>query len=116
MSFPSELALKGLWLIGSENRWDNWQWDRKRVVSHEGVDVRAVQYVPHSGEPDTWGEYPEGYQGVHSLIFEVTGPGDTRVLLRKDGSVSSYGRESWDGPIYEVVAVEKTVTGYEKLA
>lgn len=116
MAFPSDLALKGLFLLSSENRWEDWLWNKGRRLSKDGIDVKLVHYVAHDGQPDTWGEYPEGYEGKHSLVFEVTGPSDTHTLIRKDGSVSSYGRESWDGPIYEVVAVQKTVTGYEKLA
>ena len=118
MPFPSDLTLKAIYLLDTQGRgsWDEWTWNKGRVLSQDGVDVRLVEYVPDDTQPDAWGEYPEGYAGTHSVVLEVTGPGDERVLLRKDGSVSSYGTKSWDGPLYEVRAVEKTVMAYEKVS
>jgi hypothetical protein len=116
MAFPSDLALKGLYLLADNTDWQEWVWNKKKTISHGGVDVKLAAYVPDKRSPDEWGEYDEGSVGVHSLVFEVRGPDDTRVFVRKDGSVSSYGRESWDGPLYEVRPVEKTITAYEKVS
>lgn len=114
MAFPSDLALKGIYLLSEVRDFDSVRY-RQSKFSRDGVDVKFVEYIPDTRVPDSWGEFDQGSIGTHSLIFEVTGNNDEKVFIRKDGAVSSYGTESWDGPLYEVKPIQKTVFAYEKV-
>ena len=112
MAFPSDLALKGIYLLGQSD-FETIRY--RKGISHDGIDVKVIEYIPDDRVPLWDNEFEQGSIGTQSLIFEVTGDNDQKVYLRKDGAVSSYGRESWDGPLYEVRAVQRTVNVYEKV-
>lgn len=86
-------------------------WDDVSYHTNERVDVSglgSVRVIDNEGG--------EG-QGDHAhLVFEVTsGDGEVR-LFKLDGYYSSHCGTEWDGDLYEVEPVQRTITVYEKKA
>ncbi len=71
-----------------------------------GLSLRGETVVPKVVEADTGGE---GHGESCHYVFQV---GDQ--LFRKDGYYASHYGTDWDGSLYEVQAVERTATLYEK--
>ncbi len=69
----------------------------------EGTAVGDVEVV----------EVDEGGEGHGEDIHVVLRVVDTGQLFRKNGSYYSHYGETWDGRLYPVTAVERTVVFYE---
>lgn len=118
MDKPSDLALLAVYQLAGFTDWEGFRstYMRKPTLpSANGIDIKFVEYIGDDRDPDTYGDYSNGSVGTHSLIFEVTGNDDVKTFIRKDGRVDSYGDASWEGPIYEVKIVTKSVNAYERI-
>lgn len=84
---------------------------RESVYFWTSVGVGSTRDVDGVGEikvVDGNDSYQDDYSGRRFLILEIDGR-----LFRKDGMYYSHDGTYWDGPLYEVRRVTKTITDYE---
>lgn len=88
------------------------------VVNLDGFRITLVEQhnaAEATWKTENWRYYDEGNQGwtgISHLIFKVEKAGETR-FYKKEGTCSSYGRDSWDGTFRRVYATPKTVEVWE---
>ncbi len=71
----------------------------------EFVDAEVVNIK--NRERNSYGEYEYGDDSIH-VVFEVNGR-----FFKKEGRMSSYGDESWNGSVTEVFPKTQTVYVFE---
>lgn len=117
----SELFYKAAYLIQDHTSFDNWEY---KGVGHKVQipDLGLVTLVEHQADDEYdrftdsyYGEAPQGYEGVIALVFRVEPPNGAELFVKKLGSKDSYGTESWDGKIVQVVKTTKTVTAFAEV-
>lgn len=86
--------------------------ERARLASKLGLGVELVERKSDK-DSDIFSEYDEAGQGWEGYAFAILRVG--AEFFRTDGSVSSYGYETWPGFFYPVKPIEKVITGYERV-
>lgn len=116
----NELFYKAAYLIQDFKTFDDWQ-RSGAGRSVEVPDLGTVTLVEIQGDDqwdivtDGWGEAPQGYEGEIGLVFKVESLDGQVIYLKKRGTKSSYGYESWDGKIVQVIQTTKTFTAYTEV-
>lgn len=82
--------------------WSFWNYEADDGENVE--DLGTVEVVDNFGG--------EGMGDHAHLVFRITNPDGVRHF-KIDGYYASYDGTTWDGRLYEVKPVEKTVTVYE---
>jgi len=96
----------------SNRSWNSWVGTESISLGKYRVEVVASKIEEDPGRAH-WGEGTQGWQGAAQITFKVeTADGDLK-FFRKDGSVDSYSRVSWDGVFRIVVPKTKEVKVYE---
>lgn len=119
----SELFYRAAVLIQNHQSFNEWEYQHKYNNSIVTIDDLGIVELVEIERPDDdvireayYGDYPQGYEGKIALVFKVTSPKDSQIVyVRKEGTVNSYGSESWDGPLTEVKPVEKPVVVFERV-
>jgi hypothetical protein len=78
-------------------------WDNVEAVVGQETPVGKIEVV----------ELDEGGEGHGEDIHVVIKVVETEQLFRLNGSYTSYVGSEWDGDLYPVTAVERTVVFYE---
>ncbi|MEV2222699.1 hypothetical protein AB0E01_22805 [Nocardia vinacea] len=79
----------------------------------EGDDTLDIEGLGSVKGVETHGG--EGQGDEYWMILEVTDAQGNKQLFKRDGWYASFNGGHYDGPTFEVRAVEKNVTFYEKV-
>lgn len=97
---------------GYAGQYKNWE----RELSN-GATVQV--WDKHSTE--SWGpkyydgEYAQGSEFEAWIVLQIVEADGTELFFRKLGTANSYGQVSWDKPLQQVKATEKTVQVFENM-
>lgn len=100
--------------LREHSTWEVWDcrsegW--KSNIPRLGAVEIIKKFEDKSGYITNYGEYEQGWTGSDYIVFNVSA-GKNAGLYKKDGTRSSYGETTWDGPFKKVKATEKTVIEY----